>query len=43
MSEFMGLIEGSYDAKADFRPGGATLHSTMTLHGPDAVSYDKAQ
>jgi homogentisate 1,2-dioxygenase len=42
MSEFMGLIEGSYDAKADFRPGGATLHSTMTPHGPDAVSYDKA-
>lgn len=42
MSEFMGLIWGQYDAKAEFQPGGATLHSTMTPHGPDAVSYDKA-
>ena len=42
MSEFMGLVWGQYDAKAEFQPGGATLHSTMTPHGPDAVSYDKA-
>lgn len=27
MSEFMGLIKGSYEAKEEgFRPGGATLH-----------------
>jgi homogentisate 1,2-dioxygenase len=42
MSEFMGLIWGSYDAKAEFQPGGATLHPTMTPHGPDAISYEKA-
>jgi len=36
MSEFMGLILGRYEAKAEgFRPGGATLHSMMTPHGPD--------
>jgi len=42
-SEFMGLIDGVYDAKADgFLPGGASLHNTMTAHGPDAVTFDKA-
>jgi len=36
MSEFMGLILGKYEAKEEgFRPGGATLHSMMTPHGPD--------
>jgi homogentisate 1,2-dioxygenase len=42
MTEFMGLIYGSYDAKQAFLPGGASLHSCMTPHGPDATSYDKA-
>jgi len=43
MSEFMGLICGSYDAKAGgFAPGGASLHNCMSGHGPDAASYDKA-
>ncbi len=42
-SEFMGLIEGAYDAKAEgFVPGGASLHNCMTGHGPDADTYDKA-
>ncbi|KAG7347520.1 homogentisate 1,2-dioxygenase [Nitzschia inconspicua] len=42
MTEFMGLIWGGYDAKKGFLPGGASLHSCMTPHGPDAASYDKA-
>ena len=38
MSEFMGLILGRYEAKeAGFMPGGATLHSMMTPHGPVAT------
>ena len=42
-SEFMGLIHGQYDAKADgFRPGGASLHNCMSGHGPDAATFDKA-
>ena len=43
MSEFMGLIRGEYDAKAEgFVPGGASLHNCMAGHGPDAVTYEKA-
>ena len=43
MSEFMGLIHGAYDAKADgFLPGGASLHNQMNGHGPDQASYEKA-
>jgi homogentisate 1,2-dioxygenase len=43
MSEFMGLIAGSYDAKAGgFAPGGASLHNQMSGHGPDKASYDAA-
>jgi homogentisate 1,2-dioxygenase len=44
MSEFMGLIDGVYDAKegGGFAPGGASLHNQMNGHGPDAASYDKA-
>ena len=43
MSEWMGLIEGSYDAKAGgFAPGGASLHNAMSSHGPDAASYATA-
>lgn len=42
-SEFMGLIHGEYDAKADgFKPGGASLHNCMSGHGPDAATYEKA-
>ena len=41
--EFMGLIHGAYDAKADgFSPGGASLHNCMTGHGPDAETFEKA-
>ena len=43
MSEFMGLITGAYDAKADgFAPGGASLHNQVNGHGPDRASYEKA-
>ena len=43
MSEFMGLIEGAYDAKAGgFAPGGASLHNCMSGHGPDRASYEQA-
>lgn len=43
MSEFMGLICGKYEAKEDgFLPGGATLHSIGTPHGPDAICFSKA-
>ena len=42
-SEFMGLIHGAYDAKADgFSPGGASLHNCMSGHGPDAETFEKA-
>lgn len=42
-SEFMGLIHGAYDAKADgFLPGGASIHNCMTGHGPDAATFEKA-
>eukprot|EP00986_Skeletonema_menzelii_P018843 scaffold26732_cov145-Skeletonema_menzelii.AAC.9 len=47
MTEFMGLIYGKYDAKkgnpsgpGGFVPGGASLHSIMTPHGPDTASYN---
>lgn len=43
MSEFMGLISGEYDAKSGgFSPGGGSLHSIMTPHGPDSETYTKA-
>jgi homogentisate 1,2-dioxygenase len=44
MSEYMGLIRGEYEAKADggFVPGGASLHSCMTPHGPDVQAFEKA-
>jgi homogentisate 1,2-dioxygenase len=42
-SEFMGLIHGAYDAKAEgFVPGGASLHNCMSGHGPDAQTYERA-
>lgn len=43
MSEYMGLIEGAYDAKAEgFVPGGGSLHNMMSAHGPDRATYDRA-
>ncbi len=43
MSEFMGLIEGVYDAKEKgFTPGGMSLHNCMTPHGPEADVFEKA-
>ena len=42
-SEFMGLVHGAYDAKAEgFSPGGASLHNCMSGHGPDADTFEKA-
>lgn len=44
MSEFMGLIHGVYDAKAEgFLPGGASLHNSYTGHGPDAETFTAAR
>jgi homogentisate 1,2-dioxygenase len=46
MSEFMGLIDGSYDAKkggkGGFEPGGASLHGVGAAHGPDVASFTAA-
>ena len=43
MSEFMGLIEGVYDAKPEgFVPGGMSIHNMMLPHGPDAEAFYKA-
>ncbi len=47
MSEYMGLIKGSYDAKdaqaeKGFVAGGGSLHNCMSAHGPDSQSYQKA-
>ncbi|MFJ9623398.1 homogentisate 1,2-dioxygenase [Streptomyces sp. NPDC101181] len=43
MSEYMGLIQGAYDAKADgFVPGGGSLHNMMSAHGPDRDTFERA-
>ena len=43
-SEFMGLIHGVYDAKAEgFVPGGASLHNCMSGHGPDAATFEQGE
>ncbi|MBD9728307.1 homogentisate 1,2-dioxygenase [Streptomyces caniscabiei] len=46
MSEYMGLIEGAYDAKTagegGFVPGGGSLHTMMSAHGPDRETFDRA-
>jgi len=43
MNECMGLVHGVYDAKAGgFSPGGISLHSCMSAHGPDAVTTERA-
>jgi homogentisate 1,2-dioxygenase len=37
----MGLIRGKYEAKeGGFAPGGGSLHSCATPHGPDHASYE---
>ncbi|KKB64797.1 homogentisate 1,2-dioxygenase [Robbsia andropogonis] len=42
-SEFMGLVHGAYDGKTGgFAPGGASLHNSMTGHGPDAGTFERA-
>ena len=43
MSEYMGLIHGAYDAKAEgFLPGGGSLHNAFSAHGPDKATFGKA-
>ena len=43
MSEYMGLVRGMYDAKAEgFVPGGGSLHNAMSGHGPDAATFERA-
>jgi homogentisate 1,2-dioxygenase len=43
MSEYMGLIRGVYEAKQEgFVPGGGSLHNSMSPHGPDFATYEKA-
>ncbi len=44
MTEYMGLIEGAYDAKTagGFVPGGGSLHNMMSAHGPDHATYQRA-
>jgi len=43
MSEFMGLIHGVYDGRAEgFVPGGASLHNRMAPHGNDAQVFEAA-
>lgn len=44
MSELMGLVKGTYDAKsgAGFGPGSVSIHNQFTPHGPDAESLAKA-
>lgn len=43
MSEFMGLVQGVYDAKPQgFVPGGFSLHNSMLPHGPDVEAFEHA-
>lgn len=42
MSEFMGVLKGSYEAKKNVPVGSCTLHSMMTPHGPAAEVFEKA-
>ena len=43
MSEFMGNIRGTYEAKEKgFLPGGASMHNCMSAHGPEAAVFEKA-
>lgn len=44
MNELMGLVAGTYDAKAEgFVKGGASLHARMSSHGPDAETTRRAE
>jgi homogentisate 1,2-dioxygenase len=43
MSEFMGLISGTYDAETTgFDLGRASLHNQMSAHGPDTPTHRAA-
>lgn len=43
MSELMGLVKGTYDAKSEqFEIGGISIHNCMTAHGPDAETFKRA-
>eukprot|EP00762_Andalucia_godoyi_P005133 ANDGO_04040.mRNA.1 Homogentisate 1 len=44
MTEYMGLIVGAYEAKdgKGFVPGGGSLHSCMSAHGPEAAVFETA-
>lgn len=43
MTEFMGLVRGQHDSKAEgFLPGGASLHNMWGAHGPDQETFDLA-
>ena len=43
MNECMGLVHGTYDAKATgFIPGGLSLHGILSAHGPDAPTQERA-
>ncbi|HSP33744.1 MAG TPA: homogentisate 1,2-dioxygenase domain-containing protein, partial [Thermoanaerobaculia bacterium] len=43
MNEYMGLVFGVYDAKAEgFEAGGGSLHNCMSAHGPDAETFEAA-
>ena len=45
MSEYMGLIQGVYDAKESeggFVPGGGSLHNAFSAHGPEGKVFEKA-
>ncbi|BDB58790.1 MAG: homogentisate 1,2-dioxygenase [Rhodococcus sp. (in: high G+C Gram-positive bacteria)] len=43
MTEFMGLVRGQHDSKAEgFVPGGASLHNQWGAHGPDVETFDLA-
>lgn len=43
MTEFMGLVRGQHDSKAEgFVPGGASLHNMWGAHGPDLETFDTA-
>jgi len=43
MTEFMGNIDGVYDAKEEgFSPGSASLHSCMSGHGPEYKVFEKS-
>ncbi|WP_216892971.1 homogentisate 1,2-dioxygenase [Nocardia alni] len=43
MTEFMGLVRGVHDSKAEgFVPGGASLHNMWAAHGPDRETFELA-